>query len=519
MVNRTFVRTMLILGLSYPMLACTGSTGTIGDSGTAGSIDGSENDPDYQFNNGGAGGTYVDEDVNQYSNNGTGGSNNGYADNGGSNNQGTGGSGDGTVTLSPNENGTDPLAEISASVALPILYVHDRAGSSQQFESQAIRFVANGYPGGRIIDFQHDGSDNVDTSSIIGTMEELIDNVLSGQSVEQIYLIGHGRGTELATNYLTNPANANKIAKYVSLDGVGCANLNIPCIGLAAADNDDWGQTQTMEGQTHVEVATSPESFVAMFNFLVGYDPKVVNIVTQRAAIQIAGLVVDYPSNAPVTGGILDIWEVDSSTGQRTGSAPVGSFMLSDEGAFGPVAVEPTKHYEHFLYFEDGSSGHHFYSQPYLRSTGFIRLQTGETTEEQAQYANPGDDHSILTLIRQREWTTDDIIEMSMSSDQLGTAKIDNVISTDIGIDNVALTIQDDTSTPGESTMELLSWFDSDPQQAGIDVFVAGATEPDGVISITNYPRGDTSRPQTVNVPNWASSTHAISVLFSDYAR
>src|SRR5690625_2012878 len=54
--------------------------------------------------------------------------------------------------------GTDPLPPLPDDVALPIVFVHGFAGSAQQYESQAMRFVANGYPADRIVAYGHDGS-------------------------------------------------------------------------------------------------------------------------------------------------------------------------------------------------------------------------------------------------------------------------------------------------------------------------------------------------------------------------
>src|SRR5690606_33769351 len=43
------------------------------------------------------------------------------------------------------------------------------------------------------------------------------------------------------------------------------------------------------------------------------------------------------------------------------------------------------------------------------------------------------------------------------------------------------------------------------------------AEPPDGTISIVSSPRGDTANQQILNVPNWASSGHRISLIFNDY--
>ncbi len=53
--------------------------------------------------------------------------------------------------------------------------------------------------------------------------------------------------------------------------------------------------------------------------------------------------------------------------------------------------------------------------------------------------------------------------------------------------------------------------------QSGVDVFMPASADGSGTITVTNLPRGDASRPQTLNVPNWPSNTHAISLMFADY--
>lgn len=48
-------------------------------------------------------------------------------------------------------------------------------------------------------------------------------------------------------------------------------------------------------------------------------------------------------------------------------------------------------------------------------------------------------------------------------------------------------------------------------------VFLPAADPPDATITVTNLPRGDADRPQTLNVPNGPSSRHSVSVVFTDH--
>ncbi len=67
------------------------------------------------------------------------------------------------------------------------------------------------------------------------------------------------------------------------------------------------------------------------------------------------------------------------------------------------------------------------------------------------------------------------------------------------------------------STLAPLPYFATQPFQSGVDVFMPAAADASGTITIRNIPRGDTSRPQTLNVPNWPSDLNSISVVFTDY--
>jgi hypothetical protein len=42
---------------------------------------------------------------------------------------------------------------------------------------------------------------------------------------------------------------------------------------------------------------------------------------------------------------------------------------------------------------------------------------------------------------------------------------------------------------------------------------------PNGTLTFKSIPRGNAAKPQVLTTPNWASSTHLISLQFSDYAQ
>ena len=86
-----------------------------------------------------------------------------------------------------------------------------------------------------------------------------------------------------------------------------------------------------------------------------------------------------------------------------------------------------------------------------------------------------------------------------------------------VGNGGIGLHVHDDVATPGVSSLAALPYFSEQPFQSGVDVFMPASPDGSGTITVTNLPRGDATRPQTLNVPNWPSNTHAISLMFADH--
>jgi pimeloyl-ACP methyl ester carboxylesterase len=427
------------------------------------------------------------------------------------------------------EKGTDPVTESDAGddesdagpaehpgdkdkSILPIIFVHGFAGSASQFDSQAQRFVANDYPPNKLGAYDHDGA-GLDIPGYAAGLDVLVDEYLAKFGVEQIYLIGHSRGTSVSNSYLSDPARAKKVAKVILLDGQGCT-ASIPCTAPHQVD---------LPGQSHVNVATSAESFKLQYKFLFDKDPEVVDIVKQDEPVEIGGRAVNFPANTGREGRTLDVFEVAKETGERVGSA-IASITIPASGDWGPVKVDADKYYELRLSSETEGSYQHFYFQRFLRSTKFIRLLSGPPDSPSRVNTNSGPNHAALTLIRMREWygpgdpaKAPDVLKIHVKSAQ-GDVDIPDAI-TDIKQDKIALYLHDDAATPKKTTLAPLPYFPTQPFQTGADAYLPASDQPDGTITITNIQRGDTSKPQVLNFPNYSSDKHTIMVMFADYAQ
>ena len=153
-----------------------------------------------------------------------------------------------------------------------------------------------------------------------------------------------------------------------------------------------------------MEVATSPESFAAQYEFLVGEAPAVVDIVPQRDPVVLSGRAVNFPANTGRAGATLDIWAVDPDTGTRVGDEPTRRSPSVRTGRSGPSWPSPGAHYEWVLSSEDSPIQHHLYLQPYVRSSDLVRLLSSAPDGDTRANTNTGDGHSAVIAIRMREW-------------------------------------------------------------------------------------------------------------------
>lgn len=427
---------------------------------------------------------------------------------------------------------------IDPSGALPIVFVHGFAGSAAQYASVAKRFASNGYPADRIRAFEYDSSSGAAIAAAPAGLDALIDQVRAGYGVERVNLVGHSLGTSVSNSYLSVPARAAKIARYVGVDGSSntttcIGNPDLQCMGIfrGATGNVGGNNVYFNNTQSHVEAATSAESFAAQFRFFTGADPETTLILPEPPGqVQVAGRAVNFPPNTGVDGGALLIWEVDGATGERTGTEPVATLEIGPGGEWGPVQINGQQHYEFELMRPDSGTVQNLYYQPFLRDDFWVRLLSSPPTSQILANTITGPNHAAAVVIRNREWWTtsasglNDVLRISTTShsrgDQAPVNALQNVISNGIaaGASPVGIHIHDNPADE-VSSLRVIPFFASQAFQTGADVYMPAAEAPDGTITFWNEPRGDASRPQVVNVPNWASNRHRITVNFNDYVQ
>jgi pimeloyl-ACP methyl ester carboxylesterase len=406
----------------------------------------------------------------------------------------------------------------------PIVFVHGFAGSAAQFESQALRFMSNGYPAEWI------GAVDYDSQFTTAPMEQVweaidaeVDRILAETGADQVDLAGHSLGTRVLQGYLTSsPERAARAAHYVNIDGFpaaeppgGVSTLAVWGMGNEAGEIPG-AENYHDDTQSHVQVATSAETFAAVYEFLTGEAPRTTDIVPQfPGRVTISGRATTFIQNAGAEGATLELWRVDRRTGHRVDDEPVASEVLPADGSFGPLRVNGFQTYELAL-VRDGST-HHFYASPFVRSSHLVRLLTSEPGTGVDLLRETSDRHSSLTLVRNKEvWGDQGEAgdSLTVAGNELATPEIApqskraiGIFAFDAGVDGTT-----DLSAPLPTLFAL-------PFITGGDVFLPATTPPDGTIRVETVQRGGTGEPEVINVPNWASSTDHISVNLRDWSQ
>jgi len=416
----------------------------------------------------------------------------------------------------------------------PIIFVHGSAGSAAQFESQMMRFASNGYPASYVYALEYNTSPVESDNVVWARLDGLIDTAKAQTGADKVYLLGHSLGTFKSQGYLrSSTARAANVAKYVNLDGLTGASLpgGVPTLALWATKGWSYNPANTIVGatnvfvpnQTHVQIATSSESFVEIYKFFTGKMPTTDQIVPQPCGqLQLSGRAVFFPANTGVGTGTLDIWKVNGGTGERIGATPQTTFALTGtgpaDGAWGPFNAENGQYYE-FVIIRSGVRPHHFYFEPFMRGDHLVRLLTsppggiGDLMERNMTSA-------ALVITRNKEfWGNDTVTNdiLTINGTNVINAATCPIIKSP-GLTGVIGIFAYDRYLNGLTNLSApIPTFFAVGFMTGVDIYMPAADPPTGTISLVLTPRGGGGKTQTVNILNWASLNHSISVPFNDF--
>jgi predicted alpha/beta hydrolase family esterase len=263
---------------------------------------------------------------------------------------------------------------------VPIVMVHGLIGSGDTYELQMLRFASNGYPQDMLYTFEWNTLD-LNNSLHIFRLNEFIDKVLATTGYEQVDLVGHSLGGVLVHEYSEKIERAMKVRNLVLLgaplqDGPGGTKNNIlPTLNIWSAydrvvtsgANIKGAKNLQLIGKDHFQVASSIESFEAMYQFFRNRLPETTEIISQENPI-VSGKVLSFGENITGEGATLEVYEVDANTGKRLNSIPDAVFSIDASNEWGPFQTKTGAYYEFRVWTErPGDRAIRFYKESFIR--------------------------------------------------------------------------------------------------------------------------------------------------------
>ncbi len=332
-----------------------------------------------------------------------------------------------------------PAAAVSQA---PVLFVHGDGDTAALWMPTIWRFESNIYPRDRLfaVDMRLPSARRVDaerepgrssTAEATAQVAQEVGRVLRATRVDQLILVGHGRGGNIVRNYLATGGAAQ--AKLAILCGAPSHGLivstehlvgseyngasaflrrlnalpdevvaGVPFVTQASDRLDKYAQPDgryiglpgvptgvgydgpalrgatnlVLQGADHRETAYSPEAFTAMHRIITGELPQVDRVRPEVRPVlngKVSGHMAGAPTNLPIAGARVRIHRVDAVTGRRQG-AQLHAQTTGRDGTWGPFDGDSEAHYE----FEVSARGYpttHIYRSPFARSSEHVHLR------------------------------------------------------------------------------------------------------------------------------------------------
>lgn len=292
----------------------------------------------------------------------------------------------GMPTLSAKTKGLFPTSPPPPSgcdaALLPVVMVHGFLAAGDTYAPFLMRFHSNGYCLNRLFAFDWNSISGTNTAA---ALDVFIDNVLAQTGAAQVNLMGHSAGGGTCYEYLADAAHAAKVAHYVHIGssvepGPAGPSGSVPTMNiwspgdLIANGGDIPGANNVMnDAQDHYQVATSKESFGAVYEFFNGVAPFTVDI-TEEDIVCIAGKSLTFGENQPVVNGTVEIYTLDPATGNRLSADPDYTFTTDASGNWGPLNLPALTPFEFLITPASGRKVHYF-RQGFHHSNSLVYLR------------------------------------------------------------------------------------------------------------------------------------------------
>lgn len=260
-----------------------------------------------------------------------------------------------TVDSTETDNVADTIQEPPQAVVRPVVMLHGFLASGDTYANTAMRFNSNQYSWKKIHVFDWN---SLGFSNDVNALDAFIDQVITETGADKVDLAGHSAGSGFCYSYLSDATRAAKVAHYAHLAGnpntaPAGPNGEIPTINIYSTDdlvvaggNIPGASNVVLTGKDHYQVATSAETFEAMYAFFNDGTAPQTTEFTPESQICIAGKVLTLGENQAQANATVNIYSLDPETGYRISETPTHTLSTDANGKWGPVAIEPNTRYE-----------------------------------------------------------------------------------------------------------------------------------------------------------------------------
>jgi len=415
----------------------------------------------------------------------------------------------------PNDGPIAPPVSLFAcdTCKYPIVMVHGFLASGDTYAPFLQLFHTNGYHPRMLQAFDWNSLNQGANNS--AALDAFIDSLLAKTGAEKIALMGHSAGGGVCYTYLSDPARAKKVAHYVHIASsvqngpagptgspVPTLNLWSPADAIAQGGDIPGAANVKLEGKDHYQVATSKESFAAIYKFFHGVDAPTL-IAQPEAVVCIAGKTLTFGENTPLKNAKVDIYELDPATGARLTTAPFETWYSQTNGQWGPTNVKGATRYEFVVTPPAaGSRIIHYYREGFVHLNTLVYLRSIPPPSSLAGLLLAGlpktDQQSVINVFSASQAVIQPRDTLTVNGTLISTAQYATEAKTAI-----AWFLYDD----GDSQTELspVGLFNTFPFLNGVDYFFP--TAPASSIGVRMNGR-------TLHLPNMKSSEGVMVAVF-----
>jgi hypothetical protein len=160
---------------------------------------------------------------------------------------------------------------------------------------------------------------------------------------------------------------------------------------------------------------------------------------------------------------------------------------------------------------------HHFYREPFIRDNQFVRQLASSMGGGVGDYMDRDAGQTNLVVSRDKEAWGDQGVSNTILT--VNGVNIVNPATAPISKRTLSFFVYDLDSDRQSNVDTPIAYYHSLPFITGVDLFLAAADPPNARIRLALMDRGGVGMLQIINVPNWPSTSHRISVQFNDFAQ